>query len=178
MPIETHRLYLRPVIASDVDDLFNIYGDPATNRFNPAGPYPDVHYAETVLERWIAHREINGFGHWAISLLGDPAQIIGFGGLSIRSYADTTINNLGYRFATAAWGKGLATEFSQCAVKYGFDAIKLAEISAVVRGNHLASQKVLEKTGLKYIREIHDVENAPPSLLYSLTLKEWMSEAR
>ncbi|PLN44310.1 GNAT family N-acetyltransferase, partial [Klebsiella pneumoniae] len=23
-----------------MDDLFRIYGDPATNTFNPAGPYP------------------------------------------------------------------------------------------------------------------------------------------
>ncbi|SFT78059.1 Protein N-acetyltransferase, RimJ/RimL family [Kosakonia arachidis] len=178
MPIETHRLYLRPVIASDVAALFNIYGDPATNRFNPAGPYPDVHYAETVLERWIAHREMHGFGQWAISLLSQPEQIIGFGGLSIRSYADITMNNLGYRFSTVAWGNGLATEFAQRAVKYGFEEIKLAEISAVVRKNHLASQKVLQKTGLKYIKEIHDVENVPPSLLYSLTQEAWRREAR
>lgn len=36
--IETHRLRLRPVMAEDVVDLYRIYGDPATNTFNPAGP--------------------------------------------------------------------------------------------------------------------------------------------
>lgn len=178
MPVETKRLCLRPVVASDADALFRIYGDPATNTFNPSGPYPDLHHAETVLKRWIHHREQHGFGNWAISLLDTPTNIIGFGGLSILSYDGITINNLGYRFATEAWGKGLATEFAEGALKYGFNALKLPEIAAVVRGNHLASQKVLEKSGLKYIREIHDVKNAPPSLLYSISQQAWLNEQR
>ncbi|MDR2262618.1 MAG: GNAT family N-acetyltransferase [Enterobacter asburiae] len=178
MPVETKRLCLRPVVASDADALFRIYGDPATNTFNPSGPYPDLHHAETVLKRWIHHREQHGFGNWAISLLDTPTSIIGFGGLSILSYDGITINNLGYRFATEAWGKGLATEFAEGTLKYGFNALKLPEIAAVVRGNHLASQKVLEKSGLKYIREIHDVKNAPPSLLYSISQQAWLNEQR
>lgn len=171
--VETQRLCLRPVIASDATDLFRIYGDPATNIFNPAGPYPDIHHAKTVLERWVGHWERNGFGNWAISLLVKPEIIIGFGGLSILSYADISINNLGYRFATAAWGKGLATEFAEATVRYGFDEIKLTEISAVVRRNHLASQKVLQKAGLRYTRDIDDIKDAPPSMLYSIECNDW-----
>ncbi|MGC6388874.1 GNAT family N-acetyltransferase [Ewingella sp. S1.OA.A_B6] len=173
MHTQSKRLHLRPVISSDTAALFSIYGDPATNMFNPAGPYPDIHHARTVLTRWISHWEHQGFGTWAIALQDNPGTIIGFGGLSISRYANTDINNLGYRFATEAWGKGLATEFSQHAVRYGFDELKLSEISAVVRGNHLASQKVLQKTGLRYIQEIHDVKDAPPSLLFTLTRDEW-----
>jgi RimJ/RimL family protein N-acetyltransferase len=80
-----------------------------------------------VLKRWIHHREQHGFGNWAISLLDTPTSIIGFGGLSILSYDGITINNLGYRFATEAWGKGLATEFAE-ALKYGFDVLYRASL--------------------------------------------------
>ena len=177
MHIETHRLRLRPVMAEDVVDLYRIYGDPATNTFNPAGPYPDIDYASTVLQRWLAHWHDRGFGNWAISARDTPEKIIGFGGVSLRSYNDVTINNLGYRFSTEAWGKGLATEFAIGAIRYGFEALKLAEMSAVVRANHLASQKVLEKAGMRYINDIADVKAAPPSLLYSLTLSEWLSQS-
>lgn len=173
MPDVTLRLHLRPVMASDAADLFKIYGDPATNTFNPSGPYPDIHHATTVLNRWLGHWEEHGFGNWAISLHESPQRIIGFGGLSILRYADIAINNLGYRFATEAWGKGLATEFCAWAINYGFEDIMLPEISAVVRANHLASRKVLEKTGLKYLRDIDDVKGAAPSLLYSLTRDKW-----
>ncbi|HBZ1488880.1 TPA: GNAT family N-acetyltransferase [Klebsiella pneumoniae] len=92
----------------------------------------------------------------------------------IRNYDDIVINNLGYRLSTEAWGKGLATEFAIYAIKFGFDVIKLTEISAVVRENHLASQKVLQKSGLRYVKEIHDVKDAPPSLLYSISVDEWL----
>ncbi|HBR7649136.1 GNAT family N-acetyltransferase [Klebsiella pneumoniae] len=93
---------------------------------------------------------------------------------TICSMRCIVINNLGYRLSTEAWGKGLATEFAIYAIKFGFDVIKLTEISAVVRENHLASQKVLQKSGLRYVKEIHDVKDAPPSLLYSISVDEWL----
>lgn len=173
MQQETSRLLLRPVNTSDADDLFRIYGDPATNTFNPAGPYSDIDHARNVLARWLSHWETYRFGDWAISLKDNPERIIGFGGLSIRSYADLSVNNLGYRFSTESWGKGLATEFAKFAVSYGFCELQLPEISAVVRANHLASQKVLTNAGLVYVRDIHDVKNAPASMLFTLTHDEW-----
>lgn len=108
---QAERLTLRPVTMSDVDDLFRIYGDPATNTFNPAGPYPNITHAKTVLARWVSHWKENAFGNWAISLHEAPEKVIGFGGLSISTYAGITINNLGYRFATEAWGKGWQLSF-------------------------------------------------------------------
>ncbi|MDH1170628.1 GNAT family N-acetyltransferase [Pantoea agglomerans] len=173
MQPDTMRLFLRPVTPSDADDLYRIYGDPATNTFNPAGPHPDIQHSREVLSRSISHWESNGFGSWAISLRDNPERIIGFGGLSIRSFADITINNLGYRFSPESWGKGLATEFANYVVCYGFEEVKLAEISAVVRANHLASQKVLINAGLRHTRDINDVENAPASMLFTLSQDEW-----
>jgi len=171
------RLLIRPVICSDADDLFRIYGDPATNTFNPAGPHPDRDHSRDVLSRALSHWKSHGFGTWAISLRERADRIIGFGGLSVRHFADITINNLGYRFSTESWGKGLATEFAIYAVSYGFNTLKLPEISAVVRANHLASQKVLTKAGLRHVRDIHDVENAPASLLFTLSHDEWNQKA-
>ena len=173
MQPDAMRLFVRPVTPSDADDLFRIYGDPATNTFNPAGPHPDIHHSRAVISRSLSHWESYGFGSWAISLRDNPDRIIGFGGLSIRRFADITINNLGYRFSRDAWGKGLATEFAKYAVSYGFNKLKLPEIAAVVRANHGASQNVLIKAGLRYIQDIYDVETAPPSMLFTLSQEEW-----
>lgn len=49
----------------------------------------------------------------------------------------------------------------------------MPEISAAVRANHLASQKVLTNAGLRYVRDIHDVKNAPASMLFTLTQTDW-----
>lgn len=177
MQPDAMRLFVRPVTPSDADDLFRIYGDLETNTFNPAGPHPDINHSRDVLSRAIRHWKSHGFGTWAISLRDNPDRIIGFGGLSIRNFADITINNLGYRFSTESWGKGLATEFANYAVGYGFNALKLSEISAIVRANHLASQNVLIKAGLTHLRDIQDVENAPASMLFSLKRDQWSQKA-
>ncbi|MFS2223265.1 GNAT family N-acetyltransferase [Pantoea sp. B65] len=176
MQLTTERLIVRPVQPADVDDLFRIYGDPATNTFNPSGPYPDIHYAEFVLDRWLAHWQNRGFGNWAICPQDQPQKIIGFGGLSHINIDTITINNLGYRFATEAWGKGLATEFARRAIRFGFGQLGLNEISAVVRENHYDSQNVLKKSGLRYSGKIHDVANAAASLMFTLTAEEWRNK--
>ncbi|SYL31077.1 GNAT family acetyltransferase [Klebsiella pneumoniae] len=150
----------------------------AIGKYIEVWHYPDgrkeLRLNGMVMNRWLDHWQTHSFGNWAISLLTNPEKIIGFGGLGIRNYDDIVINNLGYRLSTEAWGKGLATEFAIYAIKFGFDVIKLTEISAVVRENHLASQKVLQKSGLRYVKEIHDVKDAPPSLLYSISVDEWL----
>ncbi|MCW0347346.1 hypothetical protein NB701_000708 [Pantoea ananatis] len=147
MHLQTPRLLLRAMRPSDDKDLFRIYGDPATNTFNPAGPYPDLAHAQKVLADRLRSCQRYGYDSWAIATQGAPDTLIGFGGLSVRLYGDETINNLGYRFATSAWGKGYATELSRFALEYGFRELGLDTISARVRRHHQASIHVLEKPG-------------------------------
>ena len=111
----------------------------------------------------------NGLLHWRkiqkeLSVLED---------LVLSVMTDTQIINLGYRFSIKWWGKGLATELAKYVVSYGISILKLAEISSVVRPNHLASQKLLIKAGLRYVRDIHNEKNEPASMLFTLTLDEW-----
>lgn len=173
MNLDSARLHIRPVISSDADSLFCIYGDPATNRFNPAGPYPNLAHAKTVLSHWLEHRDRHGFGNCAIALKSAPATLIGFGGLSLHTYSGITFHNLGYRFAVAAWGKGLATEFARRMLDYGFTDLQLTEISAVARANHTDSQNVLLKAGMVFTQVIPDTDDVPPRWLYTLTSEQW-----
>ncbi|TGC64039.1 GNAT family N-acetyltransferase [Salmonella enterica subsp. enterica serovar Wilhelmsburg] len=174
MALNSQRLLLKPVQQSNLDDLFRIYGDPATNTFNPSGPFPDIHYAESVLKEWLQHWKDNNFGYWAISTQNVPDKVIGFGGISVKNYANMVINNLGYRLETASWGQGYATELSKFIIQYGFMTLLLPEISATVRKNHQASKNVLLKSEMQYIREIADANGASPSLFFTLKKMEWL----
>lgn len=176
MRLYTERLILKPAQLSDLDALFKIYGDPATNTFNPSGPFPDIGYANDVLQEWLNHWKDKSFGYWAVSMQEEPERVIGFGGLSMKRHSEQMLTNLGYRFETAAWGKGFATELAKFLIRYGFTELSLQEISATTRANHLASRHVLEKSGLRYIRDIHDDAGAPPSMLFNLTQKAWFNE--
>lgn len=101
----SQRLTLRPVISADAQALFAIYGDPATNLFNPAGPFSSQQVADEVLDKWLAHWQQFGFGNWALTLTGSD-EVIGFGGLTVRQVNQQDFINLGYRFSTVAWEKG------------------------------------------------------------------------
>ncbi|KFE54529.1 GNAT family N-acetyltransferase [Pseudomonas syringae] len=162
----TARLVLRKPNADDLESLFAIYGDPATNQFNPSGPLRDIGQAQALLHVWLQHWEKKGYGQWAISTCNASQKLIGFGGLDARMYVDVERLNLGYRFAATAWGKGYATELSEAALRFGFEELGLHEVFAVVRPNHVASIRVLEKIGMQRVDTLNDVPGQPPSLVF------------
>lgn len=165
---QSPRLLMRKPEPGDVDRLFEIFGDPATNTFNPAGPYKERSKAEASIARWQEHWSKHGFGDWAVCLKSAPARVIGFGGLSYAMFGEVERVNLGYRFATEVWGKGIASEFADAAVLAGFQLLKVAHIHAKVRENHLASRRVLEKAGLRQTGLLDDVTGAAPSVVYEI----------
>lgn len=148
--------------------MFSIYGDPATNTFNPAGPYQNVAQAEATMERWLRQWQQHGFGQWALSLKEQPGQVIGFGGLTYARFGEQEKVNLGYRFATTVWGQGLATELSVHALEFGFATLELEEIRALVRETHQASRRVLEKVGLIQIDKAAEPLGGAGSIIYAL----------
>jgi ribosomal-protein-alanine N-acetyltransferase len=66
---------------------------------------------------------------------------------------------LGYDLHPSAWGRGLATEAACEVVRQAFGPLGLEHIVAVVKPDHVASQRVLEKAGLRHTggtREVYD----------------------
>lgn len=173
MQWESERLLYRRSTPDDVGDLFRIYGDPETHRFNPRGPYPNIEYARAVLERTLLEYQQYGFGDWTIFAKSNPDRVIGFGGVFASQFNGSNTNNLGYRFEPDAWGKGYATELSLRAIQYGFEEVGLADIVGVVRENHLASRRVLEKVGMTFLEKVMDPEGFAPSLMFRITREEW-----
>ena len=165
----TLRLALRPPQAQDLDALYAIYGDAATNAFNPAGPLPDRAAAQALLERWMAQWRERILGPWAIAARDDPQRVIGFGGISLYPYLEQERVNLGYRFATSAWGRGYATELGMAALDFGFEEHGVDRIFGLVRPTHEASIRVLEKIGMLLHGTLDDVPGESPSLVYVAT---------
>jgi [ribosomal protein S5]-alanine N-acetyltransferase len=170
---ESERLLFRHAVMSDAEALFRIYGDPQTHTFNPAGPHPDIERSRQSLERRIANRKLYGFDDWAIAEKNHPDHIIGFGGIFVSEFNGEMTNNLGYRFEPDAWGKGYATELSMRAIEYGFEDVGLKQIVGVVRENHFASRRVLEKAGMKFIERIMNNDNLPAALKFAILSTEW-----
>lgn len=160
------RLRLRPPVEDDLARLFAIYGDAATNTFNPAGPLPDVARAQALLAGWLAQWRERGLGPWAVATREEPEHVIGFGGISLHPYLERERVNLGYRFAAAAWGQGYATELGLTALAFGFDEHRCEEIFGLVRPQHAASIRVLEKIGMRRVDTLDDVPGQALSLVF------------
>nr|WP_293101258.1 GNAT family N-acetyltransferase [Okeania sp. SIO2F4] len=60
---------------------------------------------------------------------------------------------LGYLLNLAYWYQGLATEASKASLISGFEELKLKEIVAIAKPKNLASQKLMEKLGMKYEKD-------------------------
>ena len=165
MHAATSRLIYRQPEPSDVQRLFAIFGDPQTNLFNPAGPMATLAEAQRLLDRWREQWTREGYGWWAIARTEAPEHVIGFGGIAPMNYLTEQRINLGYRFAVQAWGQGYATEVGRNALALAFETLNLAHVYGLVRPDHAASIRVLEKIGMQHFGVLDDVPGKPPSLV-------------
>ncbi|MGI4840256.1 MAG: GNAT family N-acetyltransferase [Janthinobacterium lividum] len=166
--ISERLMYRRPQ-ALDLQRLFDLYSDPRTQRFNPAGPFKTLTQAKALLETWIEHWDREGYGWWAIAEQHAPEHIIGFGGVALHDYQGTLRPNIGYRLAVDAWGKGYATELGRVALRWAFGTPGIPRVWAFVRPETAASIKVLEKLGLQRCGVLDDVPSERPSLLFEIS---------
>jgi RimJ/RimL family protein N-acetyltransferase len=84
---------------------------------------------------------------------------------------------LGYWLGEPYWGKGIMTEAVKLIVEYGFKNWQLERIFARPLGKNNASQKVLEKAGLKFEYRIEKnlIKNEilEDELIYSMRIEDF-----
>ena len=165
MPDRHSRLIYRQPHPADVQRLFAIFGDPQTNLFNPAGPMPNLDAAQRLLDQWLEQWAAQSYGWWAIARREAAHHIIGFGGIAPLNYLTQRRINLGYRFDVEAWGQGYATEVGRDALALAFETLGLPEVFGLVRPDHAASIRVLEKLGMQRFGLLDDVPGQAPSLV-------------
>lgn len=146
--IETDRLLLRMIRADDLDHLASLLSDPDVVKYvgdgKPAGQEKAARALESIIKHWDTH----GFGRWAVVDKGS-GEFIGFGGL--RSLFGTP--EVVYHLAKAHWGKGYASEMARAALRFGFEERGFDRIVAITKPQNAASIHVMEKLGLRFVRE-------------------------
>jgi RimJ/RimL family protein N-acetyltransferase len=145
--LETERLILREWREADREPFARMNADPLVMEF-----YPEcLSRAESdqVADRIHKHFRDRGLGLFAAELRRD-ATFIGFIGLSVPRFVThfTPCVEIGWRLAAPYWGRGLATEGAQAAIRYGFETLALDEIVAFTIPANLRSRRVMEKLGM------------------------------
>lgn len=148
--IETERLFLRPFTSDDLDNFALLCADPDVMRYIGNGEPQSRERSEMRFNSLIKHWNDHGFGLFAVTTKFG-ADFVGFCGLQFLD--NTREVEVGYRFAKRFWGKGLATEAARASLRFGFEDLGLDTIVAVVQPENAASCRVVEKIGLRYVRD-------------------------
>jgi len=143
---------MRPYRADDVEAMFAVFGDPEVMLYSMSGADPSPEVTKVRIQKLMDHQERLAFSLWVVEDRSTGA-IIGDCGLKLLEEGPEI--EVGYRFAKPYWGRGYASEAAGASVRYGFDTLGLPRIVAVAAPPNVASHRVLEKIGLKYLQMAH-----------------------
>lgn len=155
--IETQRLIIRPWMDSDASDFLALSNDEGFKSF-PITKYqqPDLVSAQL----WIQQNNAK------LAVFEKGAGLVGMGGLTPWILEDEELVDVTYRLRTSAWGRGLGMELAQALVDYGISQLSLAQITATITPDNVASKKIAEKLGMKFDKTI--ILLGVPTELYRL----------
>jgi [ribosomal protein S5]-alanine N-acetyltransferase len=141
--IATARLVLRRLTADDAEAIFTYAGDSEATRYMSWPKHRSLDDTRRFIEFALAHWEHQGIGAYLIERDG---VVVGSTGLDPdgRERALT-----GYILARHAWGCGYATEACHAMMQLG-RSLGFLRIGAQCHVDHLASARVLEKSGMRF----------------------------
>ena len=145
--------------------------------------------SDALVDRAEAHLAENGWGLWAVEVLGGSAQggFAGFTGLAIPDWEGhfTPAMEVGWRLARWAWGHGNATEAARAALEFAFAHLGRTEVVSFTATVNLRSQAVMRRLGMT--RDVGG-DFAHPALpeghqlswhvLYRVSADEWHAHRR
>lgn len=143
--LRTERLLLRRWIEEDRAPFAELNADPEVMRY-----FPNVmtqQESDSSIERIEQGFEKNGFGLWAVEVGG---RFAGFTGLN-RTTFETPMGphvEIGWRFATWAWGHGYASEAARCVLDAAFSDLGLTEVYSFTTETNRPSEKVMQRIGM------------------------------
>lgn len=155
--IETERLILRRFRASDLASFMAYRNDPEVARYQS---WESITRREAVMFIAEQSRHRPGIaGKWFqfAAEIKQGGMLVGDCALMVLKSAPR-IGEIGYTFARAYQGNGLATEATRAVVDYGFCSLGLNRIMATTDCRNRPSVALMERLGMR--REGHFIQNA------------------
>ena len=172
--IETKRLILRAITTDDIVDMYELDSNALVHKYLGNKPIKSMQQAAENIDSISIQYNTNGIGRWA-TIEKESGKFIGWSGLKWVTSTENQrshFHDVGYRFMPAFWGKGYATEATVAALKYAFETMDLQEVIGTCHQDNKASQRVLEKCGLK-LKEQFIYKNEIPCHWLSISKNEW-----
>jgi RimJ/RimL family protein N-acetyltransferase len=149
--LETTRLILRPMLATDLDALHLIFTDPKVMASFGVECF-SLEQTQRWLQRNLDHQGQYGYGLFSV-LLKTDGTLIGDCGLENMKMDGQTLAELGYDFRSAYWNQGFATEAALAVRDYAFEVLQMPQLISLIRVGNFASRRVAEKVGMQLVEE-------------------------
>lgn len=163
MKLTTKRLVIRSMTSDDLPALFSLWSDPIVMRFSVLGPLSIDQVTNLLKECILPHQEEHGFSLCVVEE-SDSGQMIGCAGLLHQNIDGQILVELGYRFHTAFWGKGFATEAGTALARYAFDVLGLDQMISVIDPGNINSINVAWRLGMSLWKD---------SLFHNIPVQIW-----
>lgn len=176
--LETERLILRRVTSSDARSLLKYLSDADVMKYVGLEPFKSIEDALNEIAWYEKIFEEKSGMRWGITLK-EKNEVIGSCGF-LNYVAKHNRSEIGIELSKDYWGNGLACEAFKAVIQYGFDALKLHRIEALIEPENKPSQKLAEKQG--FLREglLRQYEYAcgkyDDLYMYSLLKQEFFNE--
>jgi ribosomal-protein-alanine N-acetyltransferase len=149
--LETDRLILRELKASDAEAFFAMDSNPIVHQYLWNKPVQKIEETIEIIEFVRKQYKDNGIGRFAlISKINN--EFMGWAGLKYNSEEvnnKTNFYDIGYRLDEKFWGKGYASEASIAWTKYAFETMNIKTLEAAAHTENIASNRILQKIGMQ-----------------------------
>lgn len=152
---ETERLYLREILPTDDERMFEMDSDPEVSKFLGTKPIRSIAESRKAIQSILEQYKRNGIGRWAI-VEKESGEFIGWTGFQQEKESidgNSNLYDLRFRLLRKYWGKGYVTEATRAAITYAFKELKLPEICSMTTLTNQKSQRVLEKLGFEFVKQ-------------------------
>lgn len=145
----TDRLLLRQWQPSDLETFAKITSNPEVMQFFPK--ILNRQQSDELANQIKYLIEIKGWGLWAVELL-ETQEFIGCIGMHPQpsKFDFSPCIEIGWRLDPKFWNRGYATEGAHACLRFAFEELGFEEIVAFTAKHNLASQKVMEKIGMRF----------------------------
>jgi RimJ/RimL family protein N-acetyltransferase len=151
--LETERLILREIVASDAADVLAFRSDPEEQKYNDS-PLRSLSEARELIDRLGREYREERAIRWGLTMKGEGA-VVGLLGYNYWNVAHFRAG-LGYDLKRSLWGNGLMPEAVEAVLDFGFSRMELNRLEAHTNTANTSSVRMLRKLGFWQEGTLHE----------------------
>jgi RimJ/RimL family protein N-acetyltransferase len=157
--LETERLILTVVDASDMPHFIRLMTDPQVMRYIglEKGKIPSNEEIAAIVDGAVNAWHTRGYGRWSV-FDRETGEFVGFSGFRCEGGVPELISIVHERY----WGNGYAKEAAEAVLSYGFEQLGFDVVCSFVRPENEKARALLDRIGAEFVSfvDFHGVEGA------------------